>query len=252
MLPRWTDTARLRLSPAGFALALTHRGIHRRVALRTGTTDPGSEGLLAATRRELAALPSHTPVHIELSSHLVRYALLDFSSQVVGDDALRTVARQAFRHMHGAVAGAWAISVSAAGFGTRIAAAVDESLKQGIIDTACSVGVCLTGIDPLLMSGFNAARPHLLPTGWFAVVEPGRVVVVRTVDGDWKRVVSSRCGVDWRLAIQLLVRRETPWVDSDDDNFCQVAEFAAQASDPRMAPVMHVISIAGDLQREAA
>jgi hypothetical protein len=216
---------------------LQHRGLRARLAVRRATCAPGIDGLLASARTEFEALPARTPVRVTLSNHLVRYELVPFSPHVVGHGALATVAQQAFRHVHGAVAERWDISVSATGMQTRIAAAIDTQLRQGLIDAARAAGVFLAALDPLLMEAYNAAREHLFASGWFAVAEPGRVTLVRTVDGELVRVVTTRCGDDWRDAIVQLVHREAPWVEADSDGFCQVADFSFEQADapPRLS-----------------
>lgn len=252
MLPRLSDSARLYIGPAQTVLVQNHRGLHARVAVRRETFEPEVDGLLVAVRSELASLPSRTPVHVILSNHLVRYVLVPFSPQVVGTVALGTVARQAFRHVHGPAADDWAVSVSAVGERTRVAAAVDQHLMQGIIDAGRSAGVHISAIDPLLMDGYNAARPHLFASGWFATVEPGRVTLLRTVDGEWARVVSARCNADWRSTIRQLADREAPWVEPGSDTFCQVAEYAIDDAESSVQPVQRVISLVPSSMPEAA
>jgi len=252
VLPRLSDSARVYIGPAQTVLALHHRGLHARVATRRETFEPGVDALLAAVRSELASLPSRTPVHVILSNHLVRYVLVPFSPQVVGTAALGTVAQQAFRHVHGSAADDWAVSVSAVGERVRVAAAIDERLRQGIIDAGRSAGVHVGAIDPLLMDGYNAARPHLLASGWFATVEPARVTLLRTVDGEWARVVSARCDADWRSAIRQLADREAPWVEPGSDAFCQVAEYAIDDHEASAHPVQRVISLVPSALPEAA
>lgn len=252
MLPRLSDAAHLWLAPDRCVTVLQHRGLRSRAVVRSVPCAPGTEGLLAAARGELEALPARTPVRVTLSNHLVRYELVPFSPHVVGHGALATVAQQAFRHVHGAVAERWDISVSATGMQTRIAAAVDTPLRQGLIDAARAAGVFLAAVDPLLMEAYNAAREHLFASGWFAVAEPGRVTLVRTVGGEWVRVVSTRCGDDWRDAIVQLVHREAPWVEVDSDRFCQVADFSFGQGDTPPHLTQRVVSVMPNPLREAA
>ena len=249
---QWSDSARLFIGPAQSVLVLQRRGLRSRIAIRRKSFEPDIDSLLVTVRGELASLPSRTPVRVILSSHLVRYALVPFSPRVVGAVALNTVAQQAFRHVHGAVVDNWAVAVSAVGERTRAAAAVDERLRQGIIDAAQSTGVHLNAIDPLLMDGYNAARPQLLSSGWFAVVESGRVTLVRTAGGDWARVVSARCDADWRSTICQLVEREAPWVEPGGHRFCQIADYLVDNADAPLQPVLRVISIAPSPMLEAA
>jgi len=252
VLPRLTDAAHLWLAPDRCVTVLRHRGLRSRAAVRRLTCAPGLDGLLAAARGELAALPARTPVRITLSNHLVRYELLPFSPHVVGHGALVAVAQQAFRHVHGEVAERWAVSVSATGMRTRIAAAIDTQLRAGLIDAARGAGVFLAALDPLLMDGYNAAREHLFASGWFAVAEPGRVTLARTVDGEWARIVSARCGDDWRDAIVQLVNREAPWVEAGSDGFCQVAELSFGQGDAPPQLAQRVISVLPNPLQEAA
>lgn len=252
MLPRLTDAAHLWLAPDRCVTVLQHRGLRTRAAVRRVTCESGIDSLLAAVSGELQTLPARTPVRVTLSNHLVRFALVPFSPHVVGDGALAGMARQAFRHVHGSVADEWSVSVSANGLRTRVAAAIDTRLQQGLIDGARSAGVFLAAIDPLLMHGFNAAREQLFASGWFAVAEPGRVTLARTRDGDWVRVVSTRCGDDWRGAIVQLVSREAPWVEAGSDGFCQVADFSFEQEDAPPQLAQRVISVMPHPQLEVA
>lgn len=252
MLPRWTDAARLWLAPGQVILALSHRGLRPRRAVVRSACEPGIDPLLAAASGALATLPARTPVRVTLSDHLVRYVLVPFNPLVVGPGPLGTVARQAFRRIHGATVDGWSLSVSAVGQRTRVAAAVDTPLQQGLVEAARAAGVALEAIEPLLMDGFNRARSHLRATGWFAVAEPGRVTLVRTAGGDWARIVSARCEEDWRAALEQLASRDAPWIEPGHDTFCQVTQYRFDADDAVLAPVARVISLADVPHREAA
>lgn len=252
MLPRWSDVAEVRVNADGVGVRLAHRGRSGRVSHRWAAV-AADRPLLDVLRDELQRLPARTPVHFRVSSHLVRYALVPFNAAVAGAAATEAVARQVFRHVHGSVADGWAISVSDGAPGVaRVAAAMDDALKQGLLDAARRAHVHVAAVEPLLMTGFNAAREHLLATGWFAVVEPGKAVVARTVDGRWTRIASARCDGHWRQTVQGLIRRELPWVEGEGEAFCQVALFGWADEAEGMGWTMHVIRTAGDELREAA
>jgi hypothetical protein len=245
--------ADVRVNADGVGVRLAHRGRHGRLTHRWSGVSDGHP-LLDVVRDELRRLPPRTPVHFRLSNHLVRYALVPFNAAVVGVAATQAVARQVFRHVHGAVADGWDVSVTEGAPGTvRVAAAIDGTLRQGLLDAARAAHVHVAAVEPLLMIGFNAAREHLLATGWFAVVEPGKVVVARTVDGQWRRIAAARCDGHWRDTIQGLIRRELPWVDGEGERFCQAALFGWADEADGMDFTMHVISAAGEAElREAA
>lgn len=253
MLPRWSDVAEVRVNVDGVGVLLAHRGRDRRVSHRWAAV--GENGsLLESVRGELHRLPPRTPVHFRLSNQLVRFALIPFSPEVAGQAAIQALARQAFRHLHGAVADQWTVTVTEATPGThRVAAAIDTALLQGLLDAAGAAHVHVAALEPLLMVGFNAARTHLLATGWFAVVEPGKVVLARTVDGDWRRVVASHCDGHWRRTVQSLIQREAPWAEGPGETFCQVAHFGWADEVDGMSVTMRVISSQADpVLQEAA
>jgi hypothetical protein len=253
VLPRWSDVADIRVNADGVGVRLAHRGRHGRVTHRwSGVAD--GRPLLDVVGDELRRLPPRTPVHFRLSNHLVRYALVPFNAAVVGVAATQAVARQVFRHVHGAVADGWDITVTEGAPGAvRVAAALDGTLRHGLLDAAQAAHVHVAAIEPLLMTGFNAAREHLLATGWFAVVEPGKIVLARTVNGQWHRIAAARCDGHWRHTIQGLIQRELPWVEGEGERFCQVALFGWADEAEGMDHAMHVISAAGDADlREAA
>jgi hypothetical protein len=245
--------ADIRVNADGVGVRLAHRGRHGHETHRWSAVADGRP-LLDVVRDELRRLPPRTPVHFRVSNHLVRYALVPFNAAVVGAAATEAVARQVFRHVHGASADGWSVSVTEGGPGAaRMAAAIDGTLRQGLLDAARDAHVHVAAIEPLLMTGFNAAREHLLATGWFAVVEPGKVVLARTVDGRWHRITTARCDGHWRHTVQGMIRRELPWAEGEGERFCQVALFGWADEAEGMDCAMHVISAAGDAElREAA
>jgi hypothetical protein len=243
----------VRVNADGVGVLLTHKGRAKRVTHRWASVSDGSS-LLEVVRSELHRLPARAPVHLRLSNQLVRYALIPFNPEIAGEAAVQALARQAFRHVHGIAADQWAVSATEARPGThRVAAAIDTTVRQGLIDAAHAAHVHVVAIEPLLMAGFNAAREHLLATGWFAVVEPGKVVLARTVDGDWRRLVTGRCDGHWRRTVQSMIQREAPWLDGPGEAFCQVAHFGWADEAEGMGVTMRVISAqANPLLQEAA
>lgn len=170
-------------------------------------------GPVTALGEAMRALARGTRCRIIVSNALARYALVPFSTAVVGREANETLAAEVFRGTHGERVDGWRIRVTPAPRGhRRIACALDAPLLEAIKVLAQEHGVRVTAIEPAWAAGFNAARRKLPSSCWFAVTEPGRLVLGLLVDGEWRHIAAERCGQDaaaaFRLAVALAVARE--------------------------------------------
>ena len=154
----------------------------------------------------LAGLARNARVHVVLSNHYVRYAVLPWSKALASDDDWQAFALHSFQSTYGAgVAANWHIKVSRAGAKrARVASAVDASLVDALRDVP---GVA--SIRPYLMNAFNVRRRSLgKGTWWFVLQEAGRLVISRLVNGEWQLIRRRRAGADWKEALPQLLDRE--------------------------------------------
>ena len=174
--------------------------------LRPSLADPGDalDGLARGMR-----------CRIIVSSDLARYALVPFSTAVVGREANEALAALVFRRTHGERADAWRIRLAPGPIGhPRVACALDAALLDRLAAAAEERGVTLTAIEPAFVAGFNAAYRRLPPSCWLAVVEPGRLVLGLLIDGRWRHLVAERFSVDVRRALAPALAREGMLVEN--------------------------------------
>jgi hypothetical protein len=162
----------------------------------------------AAPGQALSALARGTRCRLIVSNALARYALVPFSAALVGREANETLAAHVFRGTHGERVEGWRIRVTPAPRGhRRIACALDAALLEAIAAAAQEHGLHVSAIEPAWAAGFNAARRRLPASCWFAVSEPGRLVLGLLIDGEWRHIAAERCGADVPAALRQAVAR---------------------------------------------
>ena len=163
---------------------------------------------LAMVGQAMSALARGTRCRIIVSSALARYALVPFSTAVVGREANETLAAHVFRGTYGERVEGWRIRVTPAPRGQRrIACALDTALLEGIGAAAQEHGLRVSAIEPAWAAGFNAARRRLPASCWFAVTEPGRLVLGLLIDGEWRHLAAERCGADVAAGLRQALAR---------------------------------------------
>ena len=166
-------------------------------------------GPLAALGKAMSTVARGTRCRIVVSNALARYALVPFSTAVVGREANEMLAAHVFRGTHGERVDGWRIRVAPAPRGQlRIACALDAELLEGIAAAAQEHGLRVTSIEPAWAAGFNAAYRRLPASCWFAVTEPGRLVLGLLIDGEWRHIAAERCGPDVTTALRQALARE--------------------------------------------
>lgn len=170
-----------------------------------------------------------TRCRVIVSNALARFALVPFSTAVVGREADEALAAQVFRGTHGERVEGWRVRVSPAAHGQRrVACALDAALLEAIPAAAREHGLSVSAIEPAWAAGFNAAYRRLPASCWFAVTEPGRLVLGLLIDGEWRQLAAERCGDDARAALRQALMRESTVTDDPAAAQlpCWVADFA--------------------------
>ena len=211
-----------RLTVAVAPAALVVRG-------ETIVCDPdfGSEPWHGALERLKTVELGSARVTVELSNHLVRYALVPWS------DALSTAAeeeayvRHHFVKVHGERAKAWALRASEAAPGEpRLASAIDAALVDALRKAFEGKKAKLVSIQPALMARFNAARDALPGEGaWLVVAEQERACIALHGGRGWRSVQNARG--PWRATLE----RERHRVEGDVPSLVLLAGDEPPAND---------------------
>lgn len=157
-------------------------------------------------------------LQVLVSSHLVRFMLVPWREEISSPRELLSFTQFCFEQVYADESHNWSFCVSPETRGrARIAAAMPAELVAGLQQLSKGTGCRLLGVQPYLAAVFNrfcrkvADEPFL-----FVVVEPGRVGVLRTRDGQWQSVNSFACAnTDGALAE--LLAREQQLLDLSDD-----------------------------------
>jgi hypothetical protein len=188
VLRQWFKPITLALSADGIALRAA--GQLPRMLTSASAKLPTSELLLKAFADALqdeALQKSGKRIRLVLSNHFVRYSVLPWQAEIISREDWLAIARHDFRKRYGVVAERWKICVSLNGFGQNVvAAAIDESLIDGLSGIAQEHGCKLVAIEPFLM----AVLKHY-PAGndkhWLLIAEPERVLLCEMADNQWQR-----------------------------------------------------------------
>lgn len=224
-----SDELRIVLTPDQVLLARVERslgwnGLRRRVvekevipcALGAAGEPSGSAALWGGALQALeTALTRQSGrkafATVILSNHFMRYALLPWSD-VPGDEAEeQAYARHAFRQTYGDAAETWELRLSPGKVGMpQLASAVDSNLPEALRAMFVRTGIALESIQPHLMAAYNTCRTILRErTAWFALVEPGSLCLALLHQGRLQSVRTMRLEGDGRVALPLIMERES-------------------------------------------
>ncbi|HXU94308.1 MAG TPA: hypothetical protein VFP33_11705 [Gallionella sp.] len=151
-----------------------------------------------------------------LSNRFMRYALLPWSD-VPGDEAEELAyARHAFHQAYGDIAESWDLRLSAGKVGMpQLASAVDPRLTESLRALFGRNEVVLESIQPHLMAAYNTSLNILRGrSAWFVLVEPGSVCLALLRQGCWESVRTMRLEGDGRVALPLILERESFLIES--------------------------------------
>lgn len=156
-------------------------------------------------------------LRLVLSNHFVRYSVLPWMSEVSSREDWLAIARHDFCKRYGSVAEHWKIVLSMNDYGCNIvAAAIDESLIDGLYQIAQQSACKLVAIEPFLMS-LVADISSNNEKQWLLIAELERVLLCEVLDSQWQRfsVISPPHGQEMEQAL-LLVQRSLNSVESEE------------------------------------
>lgn len=199
-------------------LALSIDGIAMRVAgqlpkMLTDTSENLSTGALllrafADVLQDEALQKSGKRIRLVLSNHFVRYMVLPWQAEVISRQDWVAIAEHEFRKRYGHVAEGWKTCVSLNGFGHNVvAAAIDESLIDGLSNIAQEHDFKLVAIEPILMAVLKQPLPSD-DKQWLLIAEPERVLLCEIAGREWQRfsVISPPRQQEIEQSMQLIHR----------------------------------------------
>jgi hypothetical protein len=148
-------------------------------------------------------------IRLIISNHFMRFAVLDWQDGVPARQDWLALANHAFRQQYGAVADNWQVRVSLGAYGQAvIASAMDQTLYDGLIETAHELGFSWQAIEPLMMRLLNEAASS--QAAWLLIAEPQHLLLCETQNGQFQRfsVASPPAGQEANFATQMIARAQ--------------------------------------------
>jgi len=230
----WRNAVRIALTPDRVLYARYGRWRSRPLEegeLPVAINGGGSWQAAVAVLPELLARIAPRPVDttVVLSNHFARFMVLEANVQLVNEDEWQAYASHQFEKNFGARVREWAICITGGRRGgRRLACAIDRALLDAIAAAFAQSPARLESVEPYLMTAFNHALTHIRATSfWFALQEPGRLMLGLVRDGHWHRVRSRRTSERWHEEIAPLIEHEN--AIAADDTAC--AEIVVSALD---------------------
>jgi hypothetical protein len=216
--PSLSDSLRLGLSPDRVVFARFGRGLRPKLVER-GVVPVEAAAGDDAWRGPLAALPELLKVHapraarasLVLSSHFVHHLVLKANESLSSREEWREYAAHRFEKIYGARALGWDIQVASADKAQpRLASAIDRTLIEAAVAAFKDSRARLESIQPHVVSAFNRALPSAPGASfWFALREPGRLLLGFIGDGAWRSVRCRRATERWRDELPQWLERES-------------------------------------------
>ena len=130
---------------------------------------------------------------VQLSNALVYYAVVPASAHLMGAGDEVALAYLKFRQMQGAGSAACDVRLGNLLSGRdQIAAAMESGFVQRLRHILQEADVRLSSLEPFLMQAFNRVRRQLVGADfWFALAEPGLLVLARCQGGNWVSLAAN-------------------------------------------------------------
>jgi len=217
-----------RLFPERLTVALAPSALRVRGDTIACDPDFGTEPWHGALERLKTVELGSARVTVELSNHLVRYALVPWSEALSTAAEEEAYVRHHFVKVHGERAKGWALRASEAAPGQpRLASAIDAPLVDALRKAFEGKKAKLVSIQPALMARFNAARASLPGDGaWLVLAEPERACIALHGGRGWRSVQNARG--PWRATLE----RERHRVEGDLPSLVLLAGEEPPANDP--------------------
>lgn len=220
MLPLRSDCVDVLLTPQGVGLRRrhTHRLPERPTFALWSDVDAAGGLHWAApleTLEHLLDTPGLRGAHalICLSNHFTRCALMPASDLLITHDDVLRFARHNFERVHGAPASTWSVRVTTLPDGSHLASGVDRELVDALRALLQTHGLVPRGLEPALMTLYNAARAALPAEACrLVVVEPG-LAITALLQPQWRHVRTHRLRRPGGAELAHLIERERSFDD---------------------------------------
>src|SRR4051812_28121887 len=195
--PSWRDRAEVFVGPQVLRLAVTPRGWRARTAQTIAQALPDAAAPQAVGHELATALAASVrpgaAVHIVLSNHHVRYAVVGDAALLAGAAERDAAARQALRSVYGEAADGWHIVMDAGSGGAAVVAGVPQDLLDALRNACAAAGAGRVRVEPLFACALNGALRSIGDdAGWVGVLEGGRLVLATLDDAGIRAVRSHR------------------------------------------------------------
>jgi len=149
-------------------------------------------------------------VHVVLSDHFVRYALVPWNESLVADAERLAFGRLALGEIYGSMAEGWAVTLDQQPAGqASFACAMDRALLQALRESAGTRGLRLTAVSAALAERINGYRGALRERVFcLASLEPGRLTLAFRNDSGWLAVRTRRVNGNPLEALAGVLRQE--------------------------------------------
>ena len=142
-----------------------------------------------------------------ISNHFMRFTMLPWQDGVHARQDWLALANHTFRQQFGAVADSWQVRVSLGGYGQAvIASAMDQSLYDGLQESARQLDFSWQAIEPLAMRLLNQSNHD--EAAWVLIAEPQHLLLCETFQGQIQRfsTASPPAGQESNAAAQMINR----------------------------------------------
>jgi hypothetical protein len=164
------------------------------------------EVLGMALKQETAA----KSVHVVVSDHFLRYALVAWNESLVADAERLAFARLALGEIYGSMAEDWSVTLDQQPAGqASFACAMDRDLLQSLRDVTEGRGLRLRSVSPALAERINRHRAGLRDQVFcLASLEPGRLTLAFRNESGWLAVRTRRVNGNPLEALAGVLRQE--------------------------------------------
>lgn len=160
----------------------------------------------------------NSQLKIILASDFVRYLSLPAQQVHMNSEEKLAYAIAAYREVYGSSVDVWDLKLNnAAPRQLTIAAAVDKTLLQALIQLAAKYQLKLVSVQPYLMSTFNALSSQIKnATGYLVIIELKRLLLINLQAGHCQNLRAFSLNNDWQIELKNLLARELLMADSSN------------------------------------
>lgn len=184
---------------------------------------------LAQLKRMLPA-GSGAEIHVLLSNHFVRYAVIPPQSGIETPSELQAYAAFQMREIYGERTGEWELTISSWDPATgAVCAAVERGFLQELEELAGSQRMKLKYVEPYFTSVFDHWHDRFgKGRAWFALIETGRLCLALLEGGAWLRILNQRILDDVEEELLVALEREALLFSAPAGTSEQVCLFAPE------------------------